>query len=99
MTYNGRLVKPERRKGLIRVTKDFQGMVQFQWCDADTKNPIDSLYVFPGDAKFEKVKQSKDRVYILDLNATRRPPIIFAIKLFRLFLFLIVHLFQSLQVR
>ena len=72
MTYNGRLVKPERRKGIIRVTKDFQGMVQFQWCDADTKNPIDSLYVFPGDAKFEKVKQSKDRVYILEFGSTQQ---------------------------
>jgi hypothetical protein len=58
MSYNGRIVKPERRKGLIRVVKDATGMVQFQWCDAETKNPIDSLYVFPGDAKFEKVKQS-----------------------------------------
>lgn len=45
-------------------------MVQFQWCDAETKNPIDSLYVFPGDAKFEKVKQSKDRVYLLEFVST-----------------------------
>ena len=44
----------------------------FQWCDADTKNPIDSLYVFPGDAKFEKVKQSKDRVYILEFGSTQQ---------------------------
>ena len=47
-------------------------MTQFQWCDAETKNPIDSLYVFPGDAKFEKVKQSKDRVYILEFLSTQQ---------------------------
>jgi hypothetical protein len=40
--------------------------------DADTKNPIDSLYVFPGDAKFEKVKQSKDRVYLLEFMSTQQ---------------------------
>ena len=72
MSYDGRIVKPERRRGIIKVTKDFQGMVQFLWCDADTKNPIDSLYVFPGDAKFEKVKQTKDRVYLLEFSSTQQ---------------------------
>ena len=42
----------------------------FQFCDAETKNPIDSetVYVFPGEAKFEKVKQTKDRVYLLEIS-------------------------------
>lgn len=70
MHYDGRMVKPDRRKGILRVIKDFQGMNQFQFVDADTKNPIDSFYVFPGDAKFEKVKQSKDRVYLLEFSST-----------------------------
>ena len=47
-------------------------MVQFQWCDADTKNPIDSLYVFPGVAKYEKVKQSNDLVDILEIGSTQQ---------------------------
>jgi len=38
--------------------------------DADTKSMIESFYVFPGDAKFEKVKQSKDRVYLLEFSST-----------------------------
>ena len=70
MNYDGRMVRPDRRKGLIRIVKDMQGMLQFLWCDAETKNPIDSFYVFPGDAKFEKVKQSKDRVYLLEFIST-----------------------------
>ena len=56
MNYDGRMVTAERRKGIVRVIEDSGGMKQFQWCDADTKNPIDSFYVFPDDAKFEKVK-------------------------------------------
>ena len=47
-------------------------MKQFQWCDADTKNPIDSFYVFPDDSKFVKVKQSKDRVYLLEMKHTQQ---------------------------
>ena len=40
--------------------------------DADTKSMIESFYVFPGDAKFEKVKQSKDRVYLLEFSSTHQ---------------------------
>ena len=72
MSFDGRIVKPERRKGLIRVVKDAQGMKMFQWCDADSKNPIDSFYVFPDDTKFEKVKQTKDRVYLLEFKSTQQ---------------------------
>ncbi len=72
MNFDGRLVKADRRRGLIRLVKDISGMTQFQWCDADTKNPIDNLYVFPGDCKFEKVKQSKDRVYLLEFKSTEQ---------------------------
>mgnify|MGYP001607974245 CR=1 FL=1 len=55
MSYDGKRVKPERRKGIVRIIKE-QGMNKFQWCDADTKNPVDQFFVFPDDAKFEKVK-------------------------------------------
>lgn len=47
-------------------------MTVFQFLDADTKNKIDSLYIFPGGAKFEKVKQSKDRVYLLEFPGTQQ---------------------------
>ncbi len=70
MNYDGKMVKPDRRKGIIRITKDNSGMAVFQFLDADTKNKIESFYVFPGDAKFEKVKQSKDRVYLLEFSST-----------------------------
>ena len=72
MNYDGRMVKPERRKGIIRVGQDPQGMKQFQFLDADSKNKLDAFYVFPGDCKFEIVKQSKDRVYLLEFISTQR---------------------------
>lgn len=55
MNFDGKRVKPDRRKGIIRIVNE-QGMKKFQWCDADTKTPIDSFFVFPEDVKFEKVK-------------------------------------------
>ena len=70
MEYNGRTVKPDRRRGLIRVTKDSQGMTQFQFCEAESKQKLHGFFVFPGDCKFEKVKQTTDRVYLLEFKST-----------------------------
>lgn len=73
MDYDGKMVTPDRRKGLIRIVEErATGMKQFQWCDPDTKNAIDSHYIFPDESKFEKVKQSKDRVYLLEMKQTQK---------------------------
>lgn len=71
MDYDGRMVNPDRRKGLIRIVTDPHGMKTFQWCD-DQKTPVESFYVFPDESKFEKVKQSQDRVYLLEMKATEQ---------------------------
>lgn len=68
--YDGRMVVPDRRKGTIRIVTDAQGMKTFQWCEADSKDAVESFFVFPDESKFEKVKQSKDRVYLLEMKAT-----------------------------
>ena len=66
MDYDGKMVTPDRRKGLIRVVEEAPGMKQFQWCDPDNKSaPIENFYIFPDECRFEKVKQSSDRVYVL----------------------------------
>ena len=71
MDFNGRTVTPKRDKGLIRVVLDEQtGSKAFQWCDAETKKVIRTWYCYPDEAKFEKVKQSKDRVYLLEFKQT-----------------------------
>lgn len=41
MTYDGKMVKPDRRRGIIRISKDAGGMKQFQWLDGTTKNVIE----------------------------------------------------------
>lgn len=72
MNYDGRMVTPDRRKGLLRVVSDAHGMKTFQFCDQESQEAIESFYVFPDEAKFEKVKQSTDRVYILEMKATEQ---------------------------
>lgn len=72
MNYDGKMVTPDRRRGLIRVVKDAHGMTTFQFLDADSHNPIDSFFVFPDEAKFEKVHQTKDRVYLLEMRETKQ---------------------------
>lgn len=71
MNYDGRMVTPDRRKGCIKIIKDPMGCYKFQWCD-ESDNPIDDMLCFPGDCKFEKVKQSDDRVYLLEIGGTNR---------------------------
>ena len=65
MNYDGKRVTAVKTRGTIKVVKDPQGILQFQWSEAGSNNPFQSMMIFPGDAKFEKVKQTKDRVYIL----------------------------------
>lgn len=70
MNFDGKMVTPDRRKGVVRIVADASGMKTFQWCEVDSQNPVESFYVFPDETKFEKVKQSKDRVYLLEMKAT-----------------------------
>jgi hypothetical protein len=57
--------------GSIQIVKDPQGIKQFQWTEAGSNNPFQNIMVFPGDCKFEKVKQSNDRVYMLEFHQSK----------------------------
>ena len=72
MNYDGKKVTPDKRRGTLKVVKDRQGITQFQWVEAGSNNPFQNIMIFPGDAKFEKVKQSKDRVYILEFLQSKQ---------------------------
>ena len=72
MDFDGKKVKPDRRKGLLRVVEDQSGMRQLQFIEEETKQIVEALFVFPGDVKFEKVKQSKERVYLLEFTSTQK---------------------------
>ena len=56
MTTEGKKVIPDRRRGKIKVVKDVQGIISFQWMDMGASQPETTLTIFPGDAKFVKVK-------------------------------------------
>ena len=74
MNFDGKMVTPERSRGYVRVVRDPHqpGMVTFQYLDEEKKNVKDSLILFPDVAKFEKVKQSEDRVYLLEVQPEPR---------------------------
>ena len=73
MNYDGRMVTPDRRRGWIRITSSPMepGMVTFNFCD-ESKTVLESLILFPDVAKFEKVKQTEDRVYLLEVQPEPR---------------------------
>lgn len=69
MNFDGRMVTPDRTRGWVRVSVDplQPGMVTFAFLDENKQNTIESLILFPDVAKFEKVKQTTDRVYMLEV--------------------------------
>lgn len=68
MNYDGKMVTPDRQKGTLKVMSDMQpGMTNLQWCD-ERGTVQNTMTLFPGDAKFEKVKQTEDRVYLLEIQ-------------------------------
>ena len=73
MQFDGRMVTPDRARGYIRVTRDplQPGMVTFAYLN-EQKEVQESLILFPDIAKFEKVKQTEDRVYLLEVQPEPR---------------------------
>lgn len=72
MDYDGKKVTADKRRGTIKLIRDPQGIKQFQWIEAGSNNPYQNIMVFPGDARFVKVKQSKDRVYLLEFYQSKQ---------------------------
>ena len=71
MNYDGRMVTPDRRKGKLKIVKDRDmGVYKLQWFEEGSRDPTDDFMVFPDDTKFEKVKQSNDRVYLFEFKQT-----------------------------
>lgn len=69
MDFDGRTVTPKRGKGILRLINDEANACKtLEWCDAETKKVNQSWYIMEGEAKFEKAKQSKDRVYLLEFH-------------------------------
>eukprot|EP00879_Flechtneria_rotunda_P009097 GHRR01009524.1.p2 GENE.GHRR01009524.1~~GHRR01009524.1.p2 ORF type:complete len:343 (+),score=129.10 GHRR01009524.1:333-1361(+) len=65
----GSLVKPDTRKGLLRVIKTEDGLTHVEWYgrrdDESTATPEYDEIVFPDEAHFEKPAKAPARVYML----------------------------------
>ena len=63
-------LRPDLRKGQIKILVDESENSHFQWVDSDD-HVEDDFFVFPGEFKFTKVVQSKSRVYLLEFEEDR----------------------------
>ncbi|KAG4095583.1 adhesion regulating molecule [Neocallimastix lanati (nom. inval.)] len=71
MFREGNMVKPDTRKGLIYLNQSPEdSLMHFYWKDRSTNKVEEDLIIFPYEAEFSKVKQSKDRVYILKFQSS-----------------------------
>jgi len=71
MYREGNMVKPDTRKGLIYLNQSPEdSLMHFYWKDRSTNKVEEDLIIFPFEAEFSKVKQSKDRVYILKFQSS-----------------------------
>ena len=57
-------VTPDSRHGSLHVYQNSDGEKRFIWKNEDNESEVD-IYVFTGDAIFEKVVKAKGRVYLL----------------------------------
>eukprot|EP00898_Chlorokybus_atmophyticus_P008558 jgi/Chlat1/8703/Chrsp88S08070 len=57
--------RPDTRRGLVRVVRMHDDLVYFQWQDRISGTVEDDFILFPGDAQFNKVEQTNQRVYKL----------------------------------
>lgn len=65
-----KMVTPDSRKGTIIVKKDDEELTHFIWRDRKTGQAEIDLTIFPEDAIFRKIEESKGRVYLLEFKTT-----------------------------
>jgi len=67
MMFNGSLVTPDKRKGLIQLTQAADSLIHFIWKDRTTGVVEDDLIIFPEEATYKKVK-SQNRIFLLEFK-------------------------------
>jgi len=66
-TPTSKLVVADKRKGLIQLKQNPEDyLLRFIWKDRVTGTEELNLIIFPGEASFRKVEESKARVYVLE---------------------------------
>ncbi|XP_069358925.1 proteasomal ubiquitin receptor ADRM1 isoform X2 [Maniola hyperantus] len=70
MTLKGRMVHPDKRKGLLYVYQGEDSLMHFCWKDRTTGEVEDDLLIFPDDCEFKRVNEcTTGRVYVLKFKS------------------------------
>ncbi|KAK7863736.1 hypothetical protein R5R35_011142 [Gryllus longicercus] len=73
MTLKGKMVHPDKRKGLLYVYQSDDSLMHFCWKDRTTGTVEDDLIIFPDDCEFKRVTQcTTGRVYVLKFKSSSR---------------------------
>lgn len=73
MNLKGRMVIPDKRKGLLYVYQSEDSLMHFCWQDRTTGVVEDDLIIFPDDCEYVKVPQcTTGRVYLLKFKSSNR---------------------------
>jgi len=73
MDLKGRMVHPDKRKGLLYVYQSDDVLMHLCWKDRSKSTPEDDLIIFPDDTEFKHVPQcTTGRVYLLKFKSNSR---------------------------
>lgn len=73
MSLKGKMVHPDKRKGLLYVYQSDDSLMHFCWKDRQTGTVEDDLIIFPDDCEFKRVAQcTTGRVYVLKFKSSSR---------------------------
>jgi len=73
MTLKGRMVHPDKRKGLLYVYQSDDGLMHLCWKERTKSTPEDDLIIFPDDTEYKHVPQcTTGRVYLLKFKSNSR---------------------------
>ncbi|XP_046383884.1 proteasomal ubiquitin receptor ADRM1 isoform X1 [Ischnura elegans] len=73
MTQKGKMVHPDKRKGLLYVYQSDDSLMHFCWKDRQTGAVEDDLIIFPDDCEYKRVNQcTTGRVYVLKFKSSNR---------------------------
>ncbi|GFO16366.1 proteasomal ubiquitin receptor adrm1 [Plakobranchus ocellatus] len=73
MHMKGKMVHPDKRKGLVYVYQSDDSLMHFCWKDRTTGSVEDDLIIFPEDIEFKHVSQcTTGRVYVLKFKSSSR---------------------------